>query len=823
MSNNHSPLSYDQHAFYSVYLAQPLKEGSSHAIKSARREMRRLQYSPGDALPPSRQDYMMHGDPHSYGGWPSSHLPPHTATNPHMAKWIQEQRDLAYQQTSYLRNTSSRPSQSLSSLIPERDDQLGDDPRKYPSYNRYHLTTTPSDSSVSDRRSNHPPYANFSVLKSVSKLHDPQYGSSNALGDMHYSRRDSPQLDQMSSCSSYTNEFPYKESAPNSLSCQPSSQGTGSQAYPSLVVEKLSMEVGCPTQVSSTGLSVTSVLDQLKKKKGNGLHTSELQEFEVDEIELMKQRMKLLFYEQEKQKQDQLKQQEEDEADEKDKMSEPPKEETPGDKMDPDESHDDLMVLTKLRQDLDSLKKLVSDQRKICKEIHFSKEREEQSLNNAEAKFKAQNVHHFVSGRTEDELQWKKDQKKKVSEWERVQRQKREHLHQIEAKELKAKVKLKAYEQHASELKRQIQLHEHSLQAKGGELMGSRDSEWRRVMSTDSITTGSSWMSSENPDKDIISIDSETNIQGLREMAPHSPDHSNASSPALHKWHHRAELYGSSEIPTSMHNPELAMHGIKITHGNSFNYEHQDERLRELHHNTSPDSMNSHGEISHILQQRKWDGQQKFNDSPPDMMYKVPGRSHWSHEQSIMSHDPYKGVSQDGSTSENLSLSSSTPDVIPSILAPYPRPLQQQRHSSGGGNPHMIYRGYSKAESLDLDRYHAETSRRAHSPGNMRSSYDYGTRPHDYDYDYSRDLMSEKAPPLSRYALNDSLAPEREHPSNRNPRRYPRPSSSTPHSYRLKRPDPPTGEERPRYRQHLSSSTLALASGEHIQRQQTEL
>ena len=146
---------------------------------------------------------------------------------------------------------------------------------------------------------------NIACWELLSKLHDPLSASKSSYADFSaYLSRHRLSVDS---------QLPSGSDMPASLSVQmsESSDPNGSQAYPSLMLEKLSMEVGCHTQsnVSSAGITVTSVLEQLAQKsreakEKSGLKKNELKGLEVDELELEKQRMKFLFYEQGKESKD---------------------------------------------------------------------------------------------------------------------------------------------------------------------------------------------------------------------------------------------------------------------------------------------------------------------------------------------------------------------------------------------------------------------------------------------------------------------------------------------------------------------------------------
>ena len=905
-----------------------MKQGSSHAMKAARRQLRQQQLISGDFHSP-RQSFnpsVYPHDPHIISSPPPSI---HNHTDAHMAKWLLEQQDRVHpKSTDYSRVTIPKPSQSLSSLIPEREEKSSPTERRRDSIERGNLdryiTSTPTGSDTSDSIIHTPirhHYVNFNILGSPSRLHDPlssklqdsgypsklqdsgypsklqDSGYPSKLQDSGYPSKlqdsvypsklqdsgypsklqDSsyPAItDHLHSDISYSNsgQMPYKDVS-TSLSCQPSgSDVNGSQAYPSLMMEKLSMEVGYHTQsnLSSTGMSVTSVLEHLSRKgKSHGLNQSELKNLDVDELQLEKQRMYLLFYEQRK------------EAEIKGALTlekQPPMDATTkvnewvsnkGEKdvrlmEEGDESelidHEKFMQVTKLQQKLDSLRKLISDQRKRNREIQFAKERVKQSLLEDERKFKSQNARNFKPFmKQEDESRWQRDQRRRLKDWDKVKAEQTEELHQFEVKEHEGRTRLKALEQHAGELKKQWQACENSSKPRGNSssrmMQDIPERDWTdssrppRVMSTDSITTASSLVSSENPDvaRDLISLGSDPNLPGITDYsilgARSSPsgNRSDSSSPipSYSRSYYPLEMHGSIEIPTFLRNQELAKNGkLLLSRGSSAD---QDKRLRML-----KEERNLYiGSLNNITNKSIEDKALQFRQlhmevvnskeslDQPELdarMYQPTNRGMTS--PTHLTH--YKGLGNDSVESSI----STTPDVIPTFLAPQFLPHSNQS-SSSGNIPHMsdFNRSHPRNKTHDLrpssGTYFTDTnltSRPIHSD----------MMPHDYSSSHD---ISRMGRPRSREGLFDKSEsiPYLGHTTHQNPlesihyqtesnkRISPKKvtkigGSTSSHKYSHGRPDPPNGDERfKQYRGHVSSSSNLLSAGHHVQRQQTEL
>ena len=572
--------------------------------------------------------------------------------------------------------------------------------------------------------------------------------------------------DQLTSDSSFYqggSQLPYKDV--NSLSAQPSGTQSSQSYGPSYHMDKLSMQVGCHTQLTPGGeFPVVSLLEQLEGRRGKGesggLHPSELKQLDVDEIGLLKQRMKLLFYEQKMKKEKEASAQlgggkhpgvPEHRPTWKTEMAELAEEgkgiEEEGEKeekqvvetvVDPDK----FLQLTKLRNDLESLRKLISDQKKRCREIHFAREREEQSLRQAEGKFRTQNSRQFVAFmRPEDEARWQRDQRRRLKEWERIQLEKSRRLQQIDIEEHHARSKQKAYEQHYSEVKKQLQALEASVSPSLGrprvpnggkhhahglgvprlqnelpekDWMGS--AQPLRALSTDNVNT-SSWFSADNlnvgkgvPDsygsESIATMGDVSSASNLLLSPPPIGRHSDASSPTTPVEHVPywipPHAQSHSEIPMSL------ARGEKL-HQEALN--RQEGRLRALREERQHQLMTagsipvrSAEEKTAQLYQLKMEVQRAREHAemahmalPPPLELRKD-MSDQFHDQfrpavpQTQSPDGYYGYRReseplhDASLTES-SLSSATPDVVPTgFEAPsiHARQAIQQSHSPPG-------------------------------------------------------------------------------------------------------------------------------------------
>ena len=225
-------------------------------------------------------------------------------------------------------------------------------------------------------------------------------------------------------------------------------------------LDKLSMDVMQHTQLSGTSFQgITSLIPKISHHEKTGptggevpLNRKGLKEFEMDDIALEKQRIQLMFYEEQKQK----------ERLEREQLAKVQNAQTVGQQMeseDEEEINDEPLPQEQLRQELDSLEEMVFDQRKKYREIKFSREREELKLKDLETKFREQEMKSgTMMFNSSDPKRWQSDQKRYLRELERVTNEQKEAIQKIQSSERRAKTKLKAYETQASELRQQLHL-----------------------------------------------------------------------------------------------------------------------------------------------------------------------------------------------------------------------------------------------------------------------------------------------------------------------------------------------------------------------------
>ena len=686
----------------------------------------------------------------------------------------------------------------MSSLIPEQDESAERTVAHY-------RVTTPSGSDVSDNQSTaiRGPYSKIMTPTSSKQPLSVLPGhQSRSRSDFMSGFNDGSYTDDLSNTSH--SQTPFKDMLSNSLSGQ-TSEVDNSQSYPSLAREKLSMEVGYHTQLSSTGLSVSSVLDHLPKKGKKGGIGLQLQGLEVDEIELEKQRMQLLFYRQQKERKDQLDPSTTAVDDSQQGATDawPPSSEQQydgkgqGDEEDLLVEPEKLLQVAKIKQDLEYVRKMINDQRKRCRELQFAKERGEQSLNQAELRFKSQNRHFMPFMRPEDEMRWQRDQKRKLKEWERFSAEKKNELHHIEVKEIEAKTRLRALEQHASDLKKQLatcetQMSSRDIPERDWGNRGSNNIRPIRVTSTESITTGSSWVSSENIPRDTTSIGSDIpEFQFGSIIRGSSLDcHSDSSSPKPFQpqWHPRhPEFHGSCESPTLMHNSDVAFN-VKTPKARVSS--EQEERVRLLkeehtHHLSSLENIPSRSakdkeiQVHHLKQEVR-----RLQDTPV-----------------------YTGGGLGGYDSRESSLSSSTPDVVPVMYAP---PLTARLLSSDNKSDHHRPSSSSSIPNYSRPSFQSQQQSLLKSRSRDELSRDIPERQQQQQSIEQHSGLLGGGDMQQRYQY-----PEQDSRSNRKV-----PKSGGPHSYSRGRPEPPSSDDRSS-RGRLSGTPQLTTR--YVQRQQTEL
>ena len=248
-------------------------------------------------------------------------------------------------------------------------------------------------------------------------------------------------------------------------------------------LDKLSMDVMMHTQLSgaSTQGGITSLIPKFNQAKSmkttDGkphLDKSDLKELDVDEIDLEKQRIRLMFYEQQKQENESSKPVEEVSCHRSDPLDLEPLE---------DEDKEEHLSIEQMRQELESLDLIVSDQKRRYREIKMAREREEQSLKQAEKDL-------FTEISPNDQHQWHVEQKRRLREREKLKSEQNERLKHLQNNEHRAKNRLKAIEAQTAVIRQQLQkaeavkgfpqnhsptLAKHSINSGGGGFKGGHD------------------------------------------------------------------------------------------------------------------------------------------------------------------------------------------------------------------------------------------------------------------------------------------------------------------------------------------------------------
>ena len=198
------------------------------------------------------------------------------------------------------------------------------------------------------------------------------------------------------------------------------------------------MDVLYHTQLSGASVAgIASMVPKLDAKPSTFLDSEVLKELDMDEIDLIKQKIKLMQKEAEKQQQEGR-----------------PSADPPGGEEDDDVFPEQDQQVLQLRQELESLEQLVSDQKKKYKEIKMAREREEQNMKHREQEL--MNGPSTVGLNPNDQHRWQREQKRRLRELERIRTEQSEHLRQFEYDERCAKTKLKAYDAQAVEIRQQL-------------------------------------------------------------------------------------------------------------------------------------------------------------------------------------------------------------------------------------------------------------------------------------------------------------------------------------------------------------------------------
>ena len=231
---------------------------------------------------------------------------------------------------------------------------------------------------------------------------------------------------------------------PYSQQQMPSQQHQQQQQH----LDKLSMDVMLHTQLSGTSFQggITSLIPKARNIKVNDgkphLDRADLKELEMDEIDLEKQRIKLMLYEQQKQ---------EKESEGQGDVPSHTSNEQQIEVLEDAEKDEHCLSIEQLRQELESLDQIVSDQKKKYRETKMAREREEQNLRQAEKELDMERIN------PNDQQQWHIEQKRRLREREKLKSKQNELLQHLQYNEHRAKNKLKAIEAQAADIREQLQ------------------------------------------------------------------------------------------------------------------------------------------------------------------------------------------------------------------------------------------------------------------------------------------------------------------------------------------------------------------------------
>ena len=449
-----------------------------HEFRLERRKLPEHTQTEPTHLPPSHSPNPSHA--------PDSRFPP--AANPQLTKWIMEHSVFYNVEKGIGSEVDIQSSMSSLTNIPERDRPGPGSP--VPSYTT--SSTHPRREELTDRafyRPSSPPvkdtgpsraanfqssFFTFDALESSTAL-DARTVSETPSKFSEYSAAE-PEHPLLATSSA--NSRPFMLNSQQTVSSQQMLTPYSQQLNPSQQqqhLDRLSMDVMYHTQLSGTSLQgITAMIPTLDKPPGakSGrphLDHSDLKELEMDEIDLEKQRIQLMLYEQRKQKEQTNQEQNaqsrtgqvactfQKEYGQSDAVMQYASN-THANEDDSDVFPEPDSSTAQLRQELQSLEQIVSDQRKKYRELKFAREREDQNLKQAEMKFREHELTNGMFGlNPTDQHRWQKEQKRRLRELERIRADQNERLQKIEYSEHRAKTKLKAYEAQANEIRQQLQ------------------------------------------------------------------------------------------------------------------------------------------------------------------------------------------------------------------------------------------------------------------------------------------------------------------------------------------------------------------------------
>ena len=249
-------------------------------------------------------------------------------------------------------------------------------------------------------------------------------------------------------------------------------------------LDRLSMDVMYHTPQSGASLSgISSIVPRMIQGKGGKpyLGRIHLKELEGDEIDLEKQRIKLMFYEK---KNEERALQEEDEASLQqeastaDSMQKGYNPSPPAPPMNTHQFHglssleedqgkvfwDDDGQSPEVREllhELTTLEHMATEKRRHYKELKYARERENLNLQKAEVEFQKQELLEPATGgamsmSVAHQEKWQKEQKKRLRQLERYRTEQKDKMQKIEVEEHHTKAKLKAIETSIHDLRQRI-------------------------------------------------------------------------------------------------------------------------------------------------------------------------------------------------------------------------------------------------------------------------------------------------------------------------------------------------------------------------------
>eukprot|EP00731_Ephydatia_muelleri_P032234 Em0023g741a len=417
-----------------------IPEGTSHAQKAKRRERRERERAQQQYGGDPRLDSRRGEDVPERS---TASLPPQ---HQHLAKWFSGQRGLVRGH-----DDDHRSSTSTLSNIPEQERLASPGPsslRSGTGEGRHSISTPP----IRDSGLTRPRDSDSSTFSSLVQLETASMEASTRYSDysqeLEYHRQPLPAGSAVGQSHLHGNPLTYGDTF--NLSSQSALQ---SQSFPPATMsqqrvtaqDRLSMDVLQHTQPSSASLSgVGAVLAKVKassaiiggKDDAHFLLSSDLKDLEMDDIELEKQRIHLLLYEEQKEKELTTGKMKELFLEQENKVSE-------------EELH--------LRKELLSIEDMIVQQKKKLKDLKYNREREERRLKETEKQLQDIIVQTaLLTGDQQRQL----EQKQRQSELEQRKRDHDKRVQCLLGNEHASKMKVLALECNAKEIREQLQKYE---------------------------------------------------------------------------------------------------------------------------------------------------------------------------------------------------------------------------------------------------------------------------------------------------------------------------------------------------------------------------